>query len=86
MVVLSISSIGQNSMVKNIRRTRALGTEPRGAPGGEGIQPRCTVPCWYLVGIVVESATAKRSNECNVIEYDTAKKRFKLVNEKGKEL
>ena len=26
MVVLSISSIGQNSMVKNIRQTRALGS------------------------------------------------------------
>jgi hypothetical protein len=53
---------------------------------GEGIQPRCTVPGWHSTVVESTSATAKRSNERNVTEYDTTKERFKLVGEGGEEL
>ena len=56
--------------------------EPRGAPGVK----ESSLDAQYLVGTVVESSTAKRLNECSVTEYDTARKRFKLKNEKGKEM
>ena len=56
--------------------------EPRGAPGVK----ESSLDAHYLVGTVVESSTAKRLNECSVTEYDTARKRFKLKNEKGKEV